>query len=66
MQICRKVFENYKQKYLNYKEAFDYILNPKNEEYLIEYLGKNETMFQKMLTRRISILNIIIGKSAED
>ena len=43
------IFENYKQKYLNYKEAFDYILNPKNEEYLIEYLGKNETIILKLV-----------------
>ena len=37
------IFENYKQQYLNAKEAFDYILDSKNEKYLIEYLGKNET-----------------------
>ena len=43
------IFENYKQKYLNYKEAFDYILDSKNEKYLIEYLGKNETKILKLV-----------------
>ena len=43
------IFENYKQKYLNAKEAFDYILDSKNEKYLIEYLGKNETKILKLV-----------------
>lgn len=42
-------FENYKQQYLNSKEAFDNILNPNNEQYLIEYLGKNETKILKLV-----------------
>lgn len=43
------IFENYKQQYLNYKEAFDYILDPKHEEYLIEYLGESETKILKLV-----------------
>ena len=42
-------FENYKQQYLNYKEAFDYILDPKNHQYLIEYLGESETKILKLV-----------------
>ena len=42
-------FENYKQKYLNYKEAFDYILDSKNHQYLIEYLGESETKILKLV-----------------
>ena len=43
------IFENYKQKYLNYKEAFDYILDSKNHQYLIEYLGESETKILKLV-----------------
>lgn len=44
-----KFYEKYKQQYLNYKEAFDYIFDPKNEKYLIEYLGENETKIYKLV-----------------
>ena len=42
-------FENLKQQYLNSKEVFDNILNPKNHQYLIEYLGESETKILKLV-----------------
>ena len=42
-------FEENKQLYLNNKKIFDGILNLKNEQYLIEYLGEAETKILKVV-----------------